>query len=343
MKKLLLTLLITTLMLAAAACSNTAPETAATPVPAEETPAATEVPVEAEGGPFVLEYPSDMQALGFTEPIVLEARPTRVASMSVSPVLALYYLDVNLVAIPLSQVVTWPAGIDAALLPSAMAEDFDVELVLAQDPDLIMVPHSLAETHGATLESLGLPVYYVMAGHVVPYESVLLQTEALIAAFGTEEAAEAVAEIEQSFADLEVRMAEMRERTAGVSVMVLQSAPPSHFIQSENATLGGMLEMLGFTNVFRHPGAPMVPVDFEEALDYDPDWLFAVGSSPTAAEHQAMMEADFANNPDYWNSIRAIREGYIFYMPVTFISSAGIAIVDTIHDLIDMIDARMGL
>ena len=58
-----------------------------------------------------MEYPEDMQELGYTDPIVLDEVPERVVSLSAAPVLALYELGVNLVGIPNSMVVTWPEDI----------------------------------------------------------------------------------------------------------------------------------------------------------------------------------------------------------------------------------------
>lgn len=74
--------------------------------------------------------------------------------------------------------------------------------------------------------------------------------------------------------------------------MVLQSAPPRHYIQGKDGTLGSMLDMLGYENVYQNN--KMVLIDLEQALSYEPDLLFCVGGSKTAAEHQQVMEEDFA-------------------------------------------------
>ena len=57
-----------------------------------------EAPASSES--FVMEYPEDMQALGFTEPLVLDSVPQRIVCLSASPVLALYEMGANLVGIP---------------------------------------------------------------------------------------------------------------------------------------------------------------------------------------------------------------------------------------------------
>jgi len=288
---------------------------------------------------FTLNYPGDMQALGFTSPVTLSAVPQRVAVMSIGPVLALYRLGVGIVAVPQTSVVDWPEALDSAQrFTTAMADTFDVEGVVALNPDLVIMPFTLAASHGATLESLGLPVYYVMAGHVVPYESIRLQTAALVEAFSNDDNAAARISLDRTFSELNERRAAMRARTAGLRVMVLQSSPPNHYMQTNGALLGNMLYLLGFTNVSTQQAGAMMLMDMESALYYDPDFVFSVGSSASAAEHQALMEADFARNPAYWNSFRAIREGNIVYLPSSFISSAGIAIVDVFHELIYLLN-----
>lgn len=303
-------------------------------VMAEET---TEADEPAEGA-FVLEYPEDMQELGYTDPLVLDEVPERVVSLSAAPVLALYELGVNLVGIPNSMVVTWPEDLkestETVSFSVMSSSDFDYESVVALEPDLVLLAYNGAETAGATLESLGIPVYYIYAGHTVPYESIVMQTEALIDAFAVdEESKEAGEAILQRFDDLEANLDAAKEAFEGKSVMVLQSSADAHYIQTSGGTLGSMAEMIGFTNVYENETSSMTQLDFEQALDYNPDLVLCVGAG-TAESQQELMEAAFAENEAYWNSIDAIAEGNVIYLPVAYVSTAGINVVDTINDLI---------
>jgi len=210
-----------------------------------------------------------------------------------------------------------------------------LEIVQNDPPDLVLLGYTTKDTYGAILETAGIPTYYVDAGHTVSYESIKAQTEALIAAFDPQ--GEAGKEILERFVKLEARLTEEKTRNAGKTVMVLQSSPPSHYIQSNIGTLGSMADMLGFENVYHAPQAPMVLLDLEVALSYNPDYIFSVGALPSGEEQQKSMEEDFANNPDYWNAIPAIKEGRILYLPIGYISSAGINVVDNINLLIDQV------
>ncbi|MCD8023025.1 MAG: ABC transporter substrate-binding protein [Lachnospiraceae bacterium] len=288
---------------------------------------------------FVLEYTEDMQEQGY-EALELDSVPERVVCLSAAPVLALYELGVNIVGVVNSSVVTWPEELTEnaeTMTFSVMSDDFDAESVVNLNPDLVMISSSVKDTAGATLESLGIPVYYISAGHTVSYEAIKEETQLLIDAFALDEESQAGAEaILQSFADVEARAEVAAEALAGKTVMVLQSGSDSHYIQTAGGTLGTMAEMIGFTNVYENESSSMVLLDFEEALDNDPDVVMCVGAE-SAEDHQVMMEAAFAENESYWYSIDAIAEGNVIYLPIDFCSTAGINIVNNLNDLMDTV------
>ena len=303
--------------------------------PADTTAAAGESETEPAG--VTIEYPANMQQRGYTEPVVLEAMPQRVACLSSSPVLALYEMGVPMIAIPTSSVVDWPEDLAASAEQLQMAHNtnFDVETVIALEPDLVIMGYTSQETYGNVVSAAGIPVYYVDAGHTVPYDSIKMQTEALVNAFGAD--SEAGVAMLQRFDDLEARLEDVRAQLEGKTVMVLQSSPPTHYIQTSAGTLGSMAEMIGLTNVYENDASSMVQLDYETALSYAPDLVLCVGMSETGEGHRELMEADFANNPEYWNSIDAIANGDVLYLPVRFVSSAGINVVDNIGELADLV------
>lgn len=287
---------------------------------------------------IVLEYPQNMKEKGYTEALILEQMPQKAVLMSSTPVLALYQLGVPMIAVPKSTVVTWPEDLVAKAeeLNVVMNSNFDIETVVAMEPDLVILGYTNADTYGKILEEVNIPVYYVDAGHTVSYESIKQQTEVLVKAFGAD--SQAGKDMMQAFTDLEARLEETKQKYQGKTVMVLQSAPPSHYIQTKDGTLGSMLNMLGFTNVYENSASSMAEIDMEVALSYNPDLVLCVGASKTAEEHKKLMEEDFANNLAYWNSISAIERGDIIYLPNSYISSAGINIIDNINQLIEIID-----
>ncbi len=69
--------------------------------------------------------------------------------------------------------------------------------------------------------------------------------------------------------------------------------------------------------------------------------IVCVGSGKTSEEHQQLMEEDFAKNPSYWESIPAIANVDIIYLPSIYISSPGILITDTINELADILETHL--
>lgn len=312
----------------------------------ESTAAAESTETEQNG--FVLEYPADVQALGYTEPVVLDEVPERVVCLSAAPVLALYELGVNMVGVPNSMVVEWPDDLKnnaATVSFSTMSpEDFDYESVVALEPDLVLLAATGAETAGAKLESFGINCYYLYAGHTVSYDSIKMQTQALVDAFGTTDESKAAGEaVMNRFSDLEESVVKAKEAFSGKSVMVLQSGSAEmHYIQTKNGTLGSMLDMIGFENVFVNEGSSMVQLNYEEALDYTPDYLVCVGGTDAAA-HEATMNQAFTDNPEYWNAIPAVAEGRVICLDVTYCSTAGINVIDNISALIDIMSENTNI
>lgn len=292
---------------------------------------------------FVMTYPEDMQALGFTEPLVLESVPQRIVCLSTAPVLALYEMGAKLVGIPSSRVVSWPEELkestETVQFSAMSSSDFDYESIVALEADLVLVGSSSTEV-GEQIQALGIPVYYVFAGHTVSYDNIKNQTAALTSAFSVDEASTAKAEeIMSRFTALEDRLAAVQPVYAGKKVMVLQSGDASnHYIQTARGTLASMAAMMGFENVYENEASSMTKLDFEQALDYNPELVLCVGSG-TAQEHQALMEQAYSENEAYWYSIDAIKNGDVIYLPVEFCSTAGIHVVDSINTLIDCIEA----
>ena len=335
------------MLLLAGGCANGQAETTPAPTAAASPAASPDATPETspEATEFVLEYPADMQDLGYTEPVVLDHVPERIACMSTYPVMALYALGANLIAVPSTQVVDYPADLDAEILPGMMSDDFDLESVVSLEPDLVMMPTSNQNSYGQTLESLGIPVYYVsISSQVISnYQMVKNQTQALADAFAIDADSQAAAEaLMARFTDIEASMEAARADYEGKSVMVLiSSTTTSHYIQGAQGTLGSMLDMLGFTNVFDSVGT-MVPLDMETALDYQPDLVVFTGSMPTAEEMAALVQETIAANPDYWNAIDAIANGEYLCLSSNYVSTAGIQIIQNIQDLMDALAAHYG-
>ncbi|MDO4754201.1 MAG: ABC transporter substrate-binding protein [Bacillota bacterium] len=327
--------------------SQSSENTTTTEATTVATTTTTEMAKNPENEKFVLEYPADMQEKGFKEPLVLEKRPQRVVCLTASPVLALYEMGVNMVGIPKSRIIKWPEELvnNVEIIPfSPMSpEDFDFESLVVLEPDLVILTSGSKDSAGKKItEEFKIPVYYLMGGHSVKYSSVKLQTEQLVKAFGTGDAEEKGKALMKRFDDLEAKIAKVKDSFKGIKVMVLASSGDKHFIQPKGGTLGSMLDMLGFENVFQNEKNSMVQLDMEQALSYEPDYVVCAGGG-TPEQHKELMQKVFAENPDYWHTISAIKEGKVLYLGVEYVPSAGINVIDNISNLVDYMAELTGV
>ena len=294
---------------------------------------ASEDSVEKE---FRLEYTEIMKQQGFTEDIVLESKPERVVCVSTSTTPLLFEVGASLVGIPTSTVFETPSDYTGEKLQSLMSDDFNIETVVALNPDLVIIPSSSKEQYGDALESSNIPVYYTNSGHSATYESVVQEAEVIINAFGKD--SENAKKVLQSFDDLDKKMEESKKALEGKTVMIIAT---TQYIQSKSGTAGSMADMIGLTNVYENEQAGMVPLDQETTLGYNPDVILAIGSSMSEEDNKAVFEAAFAKNSEYWGSFEAIKNNKVIYLPSSYMPSTGIGIVKQISDLIDFVYEKL--
>lgn len=294
---------------------------------------ASEDSVEKE---FRLEYTEIMKQQGFTEDVELESKPERVVCVSTSTTPLLFEVGASLVGIPTSTVFETPSDYTGEKLQSLMSDDFNIETVVALNPDLVIIPSSSKEQYGDALESSNIPVYYTNSGHSATYESVVQEAKVIINAFGKD--SENAKKVLQSFDDLDKKMEESKKALEGKTVMIIAT---TEYIQSKSGTAGSMADMIGLTNVYENEQAGMVPLDQETTLGYNPDVILAIGSSMSEEDNKAVFEAAFAENSEYWGSFEAIKNNKVIYLPSSYMPSTGIGVVKQISDLIDFVYEKL--
>ncbi len=291
---------------------------------------------------FRLEYPSHMQELGYTDVIEMDTMPERIVCMTTYPVMTLYDMGVPLLAVPTTSVLDYPEDLDAQLLPSLSSDTFSVETIVELEPDLVFMAAGQQADYGDTLTSIGIPVYYVATNSQTynMYDVIREQSQSLVDAFSmTEELAQNGVQTMALFDELDARVDELKTICEGKTVLILLVGSSTDiYLQTEKATLGCMAEMCGLESVYHNDqAASMIPLDMEEAIDYDPDIILITGSG-TSEDVQTLMEGVYDLNPDYWNSIPAVAEGRVIYLPGAYVSTAGINIINNIQDLADLLE-----
>lgn len=291
---------------------------------------------------IVLQYPPHMQEKGYTNELIYEEMPQRVVSLTTYPVQALFEMGVMPIALPTTKVMVYPDSFKGDLLPGVMSENFDVEMIVALEPDLVFMPEATKDSYGTALEELNIPVYYVAmnATGMTSYEVVKEQTQAIVDGFAVDAEHKAKAEeVMNRFNEVENAVENFQKNTEGKTVFAITVSGTSIYINGSNNTLGSMLAMLGYENVYDDTavgGHGMNELDMEVAIDYNPDVMVITGSS-TKEDNKAVMDALYESNPEYWDSIPAYKEGRVIYLPSSYVSTAGMNIIDNIENLmIDM-------
>ena len=124
---------------------------------------------------FEIKYPESLQEQ-FGESLKMEKTPERIIVMTAGPVMTLYEMGVDMVAIPNSSITEWPDDLKAERLPFGMNE-IDMESIIALKPDLVILSSTNKEKYGNTLESQGIACYYVNA---VSYTHLTLPTNSRV-------------------------------------------------------------------------------------------------------------------------------------------------------------------
>ncbi len=295
---------------------------------------------ESESGEVVLYYPSYLQE-SEGESMTLSKMPERIVCLSNAALQILVRCDIHPVAVttPASSV-EYPDWVSDLPVISTSMSSLDIEAVLSYEPDLVIVGSYQKETYGQQFADAGVSVYYTSEGPSIAYNEAKEEALTLAKSFGTEAL---VNEIAAEFAAVEERAANYCATHATKTMMIFFYTPGT-YQQTSQGYLGSMLSLLPFENLsdsLVDPASRTVTMDTETALTANPEVIFAI--SPTAAtadvlEH--LYTETFAENPDLWNQLDAVKNDNIIYLTSEYVTSKGIQIINSLNKLIDMLEAR---
>ncbi|OOB79932.1 MAG: hypothetical protein BEN18_02055 [Epulopiscium sp. Nuni2H_MBin001] len=300
---------------------------------------------------FVLQHTHDLQGVEGYDDIYLDEMPQKIVALSTYPVRTIYEMGANLIAVPVTTTMTYPEDLDAIVVPSVNSSNYDVELIVAMEPDLVIIAATAMSVHGQTLKDAGIPVYGIgmsdTTGQMNVYEYMKHQTEVLTQAFAvTDEAKIKADEIMDTFAQLEERIDEVKPLFEDKTYVALSVASATdYYLQGPNGTIGTMLSMLGWTDVFatddeaEYIAHGMTGIlNLEEIVGIDMDKIFFLTSGAATLEEAAQMAQDAKDsNPLVWNEVVPVKQGNEVALTSSYIVSAGIQIVDSINSLIDIL------
>ncbi|MFI3231170.1 MAG: ABC transporter substrate-binding protein, partial [bacterium] len=276
---------------------------------------------------FVLKVIDHMREEGY-EDIVLDEVPQNVVCLSTAPVLALYEMGANVIMAPSTTVIDYPADLGAEIITAITSDKFDLEYIIAAEPDLIFIPASGYAQYGELLESAGIPCHIVAGAYddLDQYDIIKQETQVFTDAFivdaETEKKAEAVM---QRFVDLEKKIEEAKPLLKDkVYLSTMISGGTSFFVQQETSTLGSVMKRLELVNAYTPiMGESMAPVDLEHLVDIDLDvMIFVSATMDPEITKQTAIDA-MANQQEVWDSISAITDGHVLYLTTNYWSFGG--------------------
>lgn len=286
-------------------------------------------------------YPEYMQE-SEGESLVLDQKPEKIVCLSNSALQILIRCNMQPIAVTSpASTIDYPDWVSELPIIETGMSELDSESVIAMEPDLVIMGVHLQEDYGPILESAGIPVYYTSEGPSITYNEVKQEALALGESFGGDEQRDA---IQKEFDDLEQRAAEYKDSHETKTMMILFAAPPS-YQQTSEGYLGSMLAMLPFENLsdtLIDPSSRTAPLDMEKLVEENPEILFAISpTTPTAEMLEASYQEEFQNNPQIWDNLTAIQEGNIIYLSSDYVTSKGIHIIDSMNELMDMLEEKL--
>lgn len=198
---------------------------------------------------------------------------------------------------------------------AALESEAGAEQVAALQPDLVIMKSYLADSVGAPIEALGIPVIYIDFETPQQYERDLAILGHI---FGDEARATEVATFYQDKMNAIIQSVEGAEKPNTLLLYynnkdgnISFNVPPMGWMQTQ------MVEMAGGQPVWAeaNPGSGWSQVTLEQIAAWDPDKIFVISyfASPTAVV--AGLQAD----PN-WQAIRAVVDGELYAFPVDLYS-----------------------
>lgn len=191
-----------------------------------------------------------------------------------------------------------------------LARDAGAEQIAALQPDLVLLKSYLAESVGAPIEALGIPVVYIDFETPEQYVRDLV---ILGKVFGDEARAAEVIAFYQAKIDAIARAVQDAARPRALMLYyndrdgnVAFNVPPLSWMQTQ------MVQMAGGEPVWAdaNPGRGWTQVTLEQIAAWDANQIFIISYFKDPVEVTSGLKAD----PN-WQAIRAVKEGQLYAFP----------------------------
>ena len=227
----------------------------------------------------------------------------RIAATSMATVYIMEKLNIDLVAVPDSEIDKMPERYkDVPKVGMAMTPD--IEKLKQINPDYVFSPVSLISDLLPKYKAADLDYGFLNLNNT---DGMYKSIEDLGKLLNRKKEAKALIDDYKKFID---DYREKHKDKKAPKVLILMGLPGSYVVATENSYVGSLAELAGAENVYGGTNQQFITINTEDMLQKDPDIILRTAHA-LPEEVMEMFKKDFAEN-DIWKHFRAVKEGKVY-------------------------------
>lgn len=227
----------------------------------------------------------------------------RIAATSMATVYIMEKLNIDLVAVPDSNIDKMPERYkDVPKVGMAMTPD--IEKLKQVNPDYVFSPVSLISDLLPKYKAANLDYGFLNLSNI---DGMYKSIEDLGNLLDRKKEAKELIEDYKKFMD--DYKAKHRDKKAP-KVLVLMGLPGSYVVATENSYAGSLIKLAGAENVYEGTDQQFITINTEDMLKKDPDMILRTAHA-MPDDVKEMFKKDFAEN-DIWKHFRAVKENKVY-------------------------------
>ena len=227
----------------------------------------------------------------------------RIAATSMATVYIMEKLNVDLVAVPNSEIDPMPERYkDVPKVGMAMTPD--IEKLKQINPDYVFSPVSLISDLLPKYKAADLDYGFLNLNNT---DGMYKSIEDLGKSLNRKKEAKELIDDYKKFID---DYKEKHKDKKAPRVLILMGLPGSYVVATENSYAGSLVKLAGAENVYEGTNQQFITINTEDMLKKDPDIILRTAHA-LPDDVMEMFKKDFAEN-DIWKHFRAVKEGKVY-------------------------------